>query len=92
MLQSGRALMFLNGYKPTGQYQHIAVIKFVHEVFGAEISDKTIDIFNRLRRKRHRAVYEEADLISEEEAKNAIKWAEEFLIKVKEILEKEEII
>jgi uncharacterized protein (UPF0332 family) len=92
MLQAGRALMFLNGFKPTGQYQHVAVIKFVHTVFGREITDRMIDIFNRLREKRHLAIYEEVDIVSEEEAKNAIKWADEFLTKVECILKRKGVI
>jgi len=92
MLQGGRALMFLNGFKPTGQYQHIAVIKFVHIVFGKEITDRMIDIFNILREKRHKVIYEEVDIISEDEARNAIRWAEEFLSKVENILKGRGII
>lgn len=69
MLQAGRALIFLNGFKPT-----IAVIKFVHIVF----TDRMINIFDRLREKRHKVVY----IISEDEARNAIEWAHEFVSKV----------
>ena len=42
MLQSGRSLMFLKGYRPYGKYKHVAVVKFVHEVFGKEVTDKTV--------------------------------------------------
>ncbi|MEM5881546.1 MAG: HEPN domain-containing protein [Candidatus Aenigmatarchaeota archaeon] len=92
MLQAGRALMFLNGFKPTNRYQHIAVVKFVHIVFGKEITDRMINIFDRLREKRHKVVYEEVDIISEDEARNAIEWAHEFVSKVEEILRRKKII
>lgn len=92
MLQAGRALMFLNGFKPTNRYQHIAVIRFTHIVFGKEITDRMINIFDRLREKRHKVVYEEVDIISEDEARNAIEWACEFVSKVKEILRKKKLI
>jgi len=44
-------------------------------------------IFDRIRKKRHRVIYEEPDIVSKDEAKNVIKWAGEFLEKVKKILE-----
>lgn len=87
MLQSGRALMFSKGYRPTGAYKHVGVIEFVHDIFGKEVSDKLIYIFDKLRKKRHRVVYDDPDIVSEDEAENAIKIAEEFASKVKGILE-----
>lgn len=86
MLQAGRALMFSKGYRPAGAYKHVGVIEFVHDIFGKEISDRLIFIFNKLRKKRHRAVYDEPDIISGDEAEYAIKTAEEFVSKVREIL------
>ncbi len=86
MLQVGRALMFSKGYRPAGEYRHVGVVGFVHEVFGKEMSDRMIDVFNRARKKRHRVVYEEADIVSMDEAKNAVKFAEEFIERVKTIL------
>ncbi len=35
-----------------------------------------------MRKKRHRIVYEEMDIISENEAKRSIEWAEEFIEKI----------
>ena len=87
MLQAGRALMFSRGFKPAGEYKHVAVVKFLHEVFGKELTDRLIMIFDRIRKKRHRVIYEEPDIVSKDEAKNVIKWAGEFLEKVKKILE-----
>ena len=45
-----------------------------------------VDIFNRLRKKRHRVVYEEAGAVSEEEARKALEWAGEFVRRTGEIL------
>jgi len=87
MLQAGRSLMFSKGYRPYSQYKHVAVIQFVHEVFGKEITDRMVDVFNRMRKKRHRVVYEEPGIVSEDEAENAIRFAEEFVNKVSEIVE-----
>jgi len=83
MLQAGRALMFLEGYRPFTQYGHVAVVKYVHAAFGKQVTGRMIDIFDRMRKKRHRAVYEEVDIVSQDEAKNAVKWAEEFVNKIK---------
>jgi len=41
---------------------------------------------NGMRKKRHRIVYEEMDVISESEARQAIMWAEEFVNAVAEIV------
>ena len=72
MLQAGRALMFSRGFRSSGRYKHISVVKFLHEIFGKELSDRMILIFDRLRKKRHRVIYEEPEVISEYEAENAI--------------------
>jgi len=36
-------------------------------------------VMNGMRKKRHRIVYEEMDIISEKEAEQAIVWTEEFV-------------
>ena len=86
MLQAGRALMFSQGFKPAGEYKHIAVVKFLHEIFGKELTDRLIILFDRLRRKRHKIIYEEPEIISEYEAENAILWAKEFIERIEKIL------
>ncbi|NCN64684.1 MAG: hypothetical protein GW779_03715 [Candidatus Altiarchaeum hamiconexum] len=88
MLQAGRALMFSRVYRPKGEYKHLAVVEFVRSKFSDEFADEMLFIFNKTRRKRHIVVYEKVDIVSEEEAKNTIKWAEEFIEKVEEILKK----
>ncbi len=86
MLQAGRSLMFLKGYKPASEYKHVAVVEFVHEAFGKELTDRMIDIFDRMRKKRHKILYDIVYKVTQEEAEQAIKWAEEFVQKVKPIL------
>jgi len=86
MLQAGRALMFDRGYKPSSAEGHVAVVKFLHEFFGAEVSDRMIMIMDGMRKKRHRIVYEEMDIVSVEEAERAVKFAEEFIEKVRHVL------
>jgi uncharacterized protein (UPF0332 family) len=92
MLQAGRALMFSKGFKPSGEYKHVAVVRFLHEIFGKELTDRLITIFDRVRKKRHKVVYDEPDVISEYEAENAVLWASEFLLKVEDILKRGKFI
>ncbi len=86
MLQAGRALMFSKGYRPKGEYKHLSVIEFAHSEFGDRISSKMIRLFDNYRKKRNKIVYEEYDIVSEAEAEEAIKFADEFLSMVKKIL------
>jgi len=86
MLQAGRALMFSEGYRPKGKYKHVAVIEFVKSRFK-EFAEQTLFTFNKTRKKRHIAVYEQVDIVSKEEARNVLNWAEKFVNKAKEILE-----
>ncbi len=85
MLQAARALMFSRGYRPSGDAQHISVVKFVEASLSKDFSDVVI-AFDRMRRKRHAAVYDRIGAVSETDAKNAIEWAEKFLNEVKKIL------
>lgn len=82
MLQAGRALMFDKGYRPSSSEGHAAVVKFLHATLEAELSGKMIMVMNGMRKKRHRIVYEEMDIVSEDEASQGLKWAEEFVNKI----------
>lgn len=90
MLQAGRALMFLKGFRPSTQFGHIAVVRYVRVAFREQLTERIVDVFDQMRRKRHRAVYEAVDLVSRNEAQNAMKWAEEFVNKVKEVVLEQE--
>lgn len=84
MLQSIRALMFHNGYRPSSRNSHIAVVKFTEILLGKEYSI----CLDRMRRKRHRAVYDMAGTISETEAHNVVEKALKLINKVQEELKK----
>jgi len=92
MLQAGRALMFAEGYRPKGQYKHVAVIEFAQSRFSKDFAEKMLFVFNKTRKKRHLVVYEQVDVVSEEEARNVLTWAERFVNKTKEILKKSNIL
>lgn len=85
MLQAARALMFSYGYRPSSENAHVAVIKFIEVALGEEFN-KEITTLDRLRRKRHTALYDEVGTISEFEADFAVKTAKKFLEKIRNML------
>jgi len=87
MLQSARALMFSDGYVAVGENAHKAAVDYADAKLGAKYREK-IELFDAMRKKRHKAVYEKAGAISEYEAKHAVETAEDFAQKVKERLGK----
>ena len=88
MLVAGRGLMFNQGYRPSSTEGHVAVVKFLHAILGTEASDRIVMMMNGMRKKRHRVVYEEMDIVSEDEAEQAVKWAEEFVKRTDEMIHK----
>jgi len=86
MLQAGRSLMFSQGFRPKGQYKHVSVVEFVKTKYEDKFSEIVLFMFNKIRKKRHTAVYEQINIISKEEAKNAFNIAKEFVNKIEEIL------
>jgi len=82
MLQAIRALMFSKGYRPSGKNQHISVVRFA-ELF---LRKEDVIVFDRMRRKRHITTYNVAGMISEREAKNAVKRAEKLVHEIERML------
>lgn len=88
ILQAARALMFSMGYRPSaGEGQHVAAVHFAEEVLGKEMGDE-IFIFDKMRTKRHRAIYDVTGSISLQEAKDAFEFAVHFVDSVSAHLEK----
>lgn len=81
MLQAGLALMHKQGYIPKGQHRHVAVARFLENVVDVE---ELYKVFDRYRKKRHRIIYEEAYITTEEEAARAVDFAEEFAAKIED--------
>jgi len=86
MLAAGRALMFDKGYRPSSTGGHLAVVKFLNAMLGSEVSDRMIMLMNGMRKKRHRVVYEEMDIVSRDEAEQTVRWAEEFVNMIADII------
>jgi len=91
MLQAGRALMFSRGYRPIGEYKHVAVVEFIKVEFTDELSRKLAFAFNKIRRRRHRVIYEQAGITTEREASEVIELAGEFVSRIKETLKQQSI-
>lgn len=85
ILQGVRALMFADGYVAVGEERHKTMVDYADVKFGEKYGEK-VKLFNRMRAKRHTVIYEKGNLVSEYEAKFAIKTAEEFLERIKEKL------
>jgi len=78
ILQTGRALMFNDGYLPRGGEQHATVVEFIDERLGEKYSNP-VRLFDQMRRKRHKIIYEVAGLISTKEAEQAVNFANKFV-------------
>jgi len=90
MLVAGRAIMFDRGYRPSSTEGHIAVVRFLQATLGNEASQRMIMIMNGMRKKRHRIVYEEMDIVSPNEAQQAVRWAEEFVKTIDNIIRRKQ--
>lgn len=87
MLQAGRGLMFLKGYRPSGIFKHLAVARFL-SACGKDVGEEIVMVFDKMRKRRHIAVYDSAGTVSESEANAALQKANELVIKIKQIIQK----
>lgn len=88
MLKSGRALMFLFGYRPADGQQHKTVVLFCERVLGENFS-KLVAKFDNMRNLRNKFTYDEPGIqVSEQEAKQAFTSAKEFVAAIYDFVEK----
>jgi len=85
VLQASRALMLHEGFRPRGGEQHATVVQFIEERLGTSFG-KQVRLFDQMRRKRHRVIYEVAGLVSRTEAEQAIDFAQKFLEQIIELI------
>lgn len=85
ILQAVRALMYAEGFRPVGEGQHKTAILFAELALGEKFEDD-VRFFDKMRSKRHRAVYETAGIVSEDEATQSLAFAERFVSKIEEFL------
>lgn len=88
MLQSSRALMLRMGFRPRGSTQHATVVQFVNKTIGKEHKDLTA-LFDQMRRKRNRAVYETAKLVGEKETIETLSLAHDFVTLLRDLINQE---
>ena len=77
-LQAGLAFMYAKGYRPRGPDRHKTVIRFLRATLDPSFKSK-LNRLDRVRKKRHQAVYRMAGAVSGREAKGTIEFAEEFV-------------
>ncbi|MFV2082771.1 MAG: HEPN domain-containing protein [bacterium] len=85
MLQAGRAFMFQEGYRSRGEGHHLTVIKFLRAGLDPEFAS-TINVMDRMRRKRNRSMYDTSGAISLKEAGEAVVTARDFVGRICRIL------
>ncbi|MFQ5406195.1 MAG: HEPN domain-containing protein [Candidatus Micrarchaeia archaeon] len=80
MLNASRALMAFKGYRAFSEFHHKASVDFCNATLGAQHSE-LLSRFNRYRNRRHDIMYGEIETgsVGENEAKNAVKNAKQFL-------------
>jgi uncharacterized protein (UPF0332 family) len=87
MLRSARALMFAEGFRPSGEDGHKTTVAYADSKLGTKFRPM-LDLFDDMRKKRHRIVYEKTGAISSFEAHHAIETAVKFHAIVKDRVEK----
>lgn len=86
ILQATRALMFAKGFRPrAGPGQHKVAVQFAEITLGEQFQDE-IHIFDKMRSKRHRVIYDVSGLISQAEARQAFDFAVRFVGMVEKML------
>ncbi|MDD5655670.1 MAG: HEPN domain-containing protein [Elusimicrobia bacterium] len=84
MLKAALGLMFSHGLRPRSQPgHHIALIDFARARIGNRHAG-LITVFDRLRRKRNLALYDDSGFISHHDAEQALESAHVFLAAVRE--------
>jgi uncharacterized protein (UPF0332 family) len=84
MHTAARALMNKMGYRPSSRDGHVAVVKFLEAPEIGSSINKYAGTLDRMRRTRHRVMYDEYNIITEKTAGQGYDWAMEFLSLVEE--------
>lgn len=87
ILQACRAYMFSLGYRAASSEMHKVVFEFMRLAIE-EPHKETIAYFDRVRRKRHRTIYNEIGIVSREETKELLTIAKSFITEIGKRLRK----
>lgn len=85
VLQAARALMLSHGYRPRGADQHRTVVRFMQVILGEDHASYSA-LFDQMRRKRHRLIYETVGLVSRPEAKQALAFAKSMVDEISRLI------
>jgi uncharacterized protein (UPF0332 family) len=85
VLQASRACMFAQGFRPASSESHKNPLAFMRIAMGKDY-EELMTYFDRMRNKRHQAIYETAGLITKTEARNILEKAESFVALIREQL------
>jgi uncharacterized protein (UPF0332 family) len=88
ILQAARALVLATGFRPRVAESHATVVQFVEEALGKKYASQ-IALFDQMRRKRHRVIYEMAGLVSRQEAEQGVKFAKKFVEEIRLLISKQ---
>ncbi|HLW97944.1 MAG TPA: HEPN domain-containing protein [Candidatus Acidoferrales bacterium] len=79
MLKASLGFMFSHGFRARSQPgHHIAIIEFVRARIDKK-HDGLITVFDRLRRKRNLALYDDTGFVSHRDAEQALETAREYI-------------
>ena len=81
--------MLFKGYRSHDGYQHKTVVDFASIILGERYKTLT-QRFDKMRRKRNIFTYEVSISIAEEEVRNALKSARDFIKVIRDVIEKED--
>jgi uncharacterized protein (UPF0332 family) len=84
-LQASLAFMYSRGYRPRGSDRHKTVIRFLRATLDSSFKSQ-LNRLDRMRKKRHQAVYRIAGAVSETEAKATIDFADNFVTQVGDLI------
>jgi uncharacterized protein (UPF0332 family) len=87
VLQACRAFIFHQGYRPASAEAHKITLAFMQFEVDPQLKE-SVSYFDRVRKKRHRVIYDEIGLVSEKEAQQLIEKSTEFITWVEEKLKK----
>jgi uncharacterized protein (UPF0332 family) len=84
-LQAARAWMLHTGYRARGPDQHRTTVRFCELTLGSEHQPQ-LALLDQIRRKRNRLVYEMAGLVSQQEARQALDFANAFVEEIRGLI------
>lgn len=82
VLQSARAFMYSQGYRPATEQGHKNTFAFLRAALGDDFAS-LVGYFDRMRTKRNQAIYDVAGLVTEAEARAIFRKAVEFVKLIK---------